>query len=740
MEETIKNKFGLSTKGKVYVVSGLVTFCLVSVIIFFGLFTVIKGIVTRQAINSITNISELNIDSISKSINNKRTLLETFSIDFARKKTKNRKEILEAMSTYVTTHKLYSLGILEKDFTLCLTTGEVIDVSGWTQFEDAWDEEFHMSESYLPAAGGEYTVNLLSYPVCFDGKLQYVLIAGGYSKNLTESMNLSSMGGKGYSYLLNSKGDIVIYPKFYKGERYNGLMKYLNDTSDVIPNETGDRYFEYDGEKYYAHFEKMELNDWYLMTCAREKDVFAEANRITYCVLLGMGLLWIMMITAVCGTVYSLYRSQLSLKKAMFYDNLLGIGNSEFLMEFFNNTPEKERLKMVLTIFDIDKFKEFNYIYGEDCGDHLLSYIVEVFREELPGEYLFRYMSDNFGAMIYCRSKEEITQKLEHLLHRFSADIDAGKIQPFDISAGVRKVRKGDSFQRVLSDALIAKGTIKGIQVQQYAFYDENIRNKRMSYMEMESDFSRALKDREFHVYYQPKYDMRTGKIIGAEALVRWVKSDGTVISPGAFIPCFEASRQIIMLDEVMLESVCRQMEEMKDEGLDVKKVSVNLSRVHLRHRGILPKIEAIVKSADIDPEKLSFEITESALYEDSIPLKDIVDFIHGLGCRVDMDDYGVGVSGPNSLASNQFDIIKLDKSFIDGIGDKRMESVIRSTIQLSRELGMEILAEGVEERYQADSLVEWGCNMAQGFYYSPPVPEEEYKEMLRKDSGTSGH
>lgn len=192
----------------------------------------------------------------------------------------------------------------------------------------------------------------------------------------------------------------------------------------------------------------------------------------------------------------------------------------------------------------------------------------------------------------------------------------------------------------------------------------------------------------------------------------------------------------IILLDEYMLEAVCHEMKEMEMEGLAVRPVSVNLSRVHLRHRGILPKLGKIVRESGIDPSLLSFEITESALYEDSIPLRAIIDFLHNLGCRVDMDDYGVGVSGPNSLAANRFDTVKLDKSFIDGIGDERMEDVIQSTIQLARKWEMWILAEGVEEVEQAERLVELGCTLAQGFYYSPPVSSENYRRLLQREAG----
>lgn len=424
--------------------------------------------------------------------------------------------------------------------------------------------------------------------------------------------------------------------------------------------------------------------------------------------------------------------SHLKIRELVYYDSLLNIGNINYLSEVFRRIPPNVLNKMYLVVFDINKFKEYNYVYGEESGDNLLKYIVQVFREELPEVRLFRYYSDYFITLNEGEDAADHKQKMNRILNRFTRDIENGKIHPFDISAGIRKIENGEPLQRVISDALIARGTIKGNHLVCYGFYDGEIRRKRIEYMKMESDFSAAIQNREFHIYYQPKYSMITDEIIGAEALVRWVKQDGQIIAPGAFIPCFEESRQIFLLDEVVLREVCRQMREMKDDGLAIKPVSVNLSRVHLRHAGIIPKIEQIIKEFEIDPSMLSFEITESALYEDSVPLKDMVNSIHSLGCQVDMDDYGGGVSGPKALASYEFDTVKLDKSFVDDIHNPRVADIVRTFSSMVKQWGMQVIVEGVETKEQVRQLIDLGCVSAQGFHYSRPVPEEEYRKLLK--------
>ncbi|MDO5147490.1 MAG: EAL domain-containing protein [Eubacteriales bacterium] len=740
MDKMLKNELGLSKAMKFWMTVGLTSLLVVSVYFCYRLYFITRTAVREQAIRSITNISQLNKDSVSRPIANRRIMMEMVSSRMEDEKLEGVDEILNMLEGYRTANDFYSIGVITQEKFLHLTNGKVADVSGTEFGTVAWDGQFHLSASYRPYAGGDYQTNAFTYPVYYDGELKYVLLATYLSRNLTERMNLSSMAGKGFNFIIDTQGKVVIYPRDYENEEYNALMKYLNDTSAVIPNAKKDVHFNYQNESYYAHFEELGINQWYLMTCARESDVFAEAYVITQNAFLSLSLLWLVTVISVVSIAYSIYRSRKELRRSVFYDELLGIGNANALNVYFRKLPPERLCGMYLVVFDIDKFKEFNYIYGNENGDKLLQYIVRVFREELPQVYLFRHGSDYFITLDESDTPEQIDENIQKTLRRYAKDIADGVIQPFDTSAGVRKVDLEVPVRQLVSDAIIARDAIKGNHLLHHTFYDEEIRLKRMRYMEMESGFSRALREKEFHVYYQPKYDMKTGKIIGAEALARWIKKDGTIISPGEFVPCFEDSRQITLLDEVMLAEVCRQMKEMEQEGINVKRVSVNLSRVHLRQQGILTKIEKIIKDSGVNPAMLSFEITESALYEDNIPLKVIVDVLHNLGCKVDMDDYGVGVSGPNALATNQFDTIKLDKSFIDGIGNQHIEDVIESTITLANKWGMEILAEGVEEKYQAERLLEFGCEMAQGFYYSKPVPEAEYRKLLVMDgAGTTG-
>ncbi|MDO5141474.1 MAG: EAL domain-containing protein [Eubacteriales bacterium] len=742
MEKLLLKEFKAGKMMRMMLLGGAVLFVFLTTQVFGTLYNSVQENVRQQAIDSVTNISELNAESIKQTIEERQNLIEALAIQLGDRPHSERQVYLDQMKVYAEIYRFRRLGLLFREddkLMLYMTNGGTVDATGSYPYEQAWGANPFLSESYFPLEGGTYTVNMFSYPVIKHGpqgeqRIHCVVVGLVPSWQMASRMNVSSIKGDSRTFLMNSSGRAVVRPRLYEDIGYKAMNDFIATEPTIHPRDQRDGYFDYDSQTWYVYYVPLELNDWFLMTCVPERSVFASADIILHRVLVGMGILWIMAAAGMLAISFVMYRSQRMLIRTSFYDELTGIGTGSVLPILLRTMRKAEYDKIYVVIFDVDKFKEFNYIYGEEQGDELLRYIVHATQQALPDEYLFRYLSDYFVILLHADDDDEVRRKMDRLVARFVQDAENGITPPFDISAGIQKPQPGVSLRRTIGDALTARRMVKGLQVQQYAFYDEDVREKRVNDLEMESDFSRALRENEFRVYYQPKYDMSSGHIIGAEALTRWVKQDGTIISPGAFIPCFEATRQIIRLDEAVLEQVCRDMKSMEDEGLPVKPVAVNLSRVHLRHHGILDKIETIIRESGVDPRKLSFEITESALYEDSQRLKKIVDALHDMGCTVDMDDYGVGMSSANALAANRFDMVKLDKSFVDDISDQRMAEVIRSTISLSKALGMEILAEGVEQKSQADTLVDWGCTRAQGFYYSPPVTAEKYRALLRAE------
>ncbi|MDO5142390.1 MAG: EAL domain-containing protein [Eubacteriales bacterium] len=713
---------------------GLDLFLVLSALFAVGVYTATNDLVRTQAVRSITNISQLNRDSVSRALTNRRTMIETLVARIEEQHIEDVSDILRELTYFESSFDFMRMGLVDRDDIVHTTDGLTIDITGDQMIDQLWHESFHLSPSRSPLAEDGPMVNLFTCPIYIHGEPRYMLFASYASYKLTERMNIDSLEGNGYHFLLDRDGHVVIYPQNYADQEYAALMDYINENPQILPSHDGDVTFHFGSEDYYAHFEYLDINDWALLTCVKERVLFADARHIVAIVLIATGVLW----TVIALIIFAIYHEQVRRRqnelRTTYYDELLGIGNANALNACYKNIPPEQLDQMYLVALDVDQFKEFNYVYGGEAGDELLRYLVRTIMEEFPQAYLFRYMSDCFVALHPYEPREGFAQRMQHLDDRVERDVTRGLVPPFEVSAGVRVVQAGEPMHLAFSDAMIARSTIKGNYTRHFMFYDGSLRRERLDYVEMCSAFPTALRDGEFEVYYQPKYEIRTGQLIGAEALARWIRPDGTMISPGAFVPCFEASSQIVMLDECMLEQVCRQMKRMEEDGLPIRPVSVNLSRVHLRVPDLLDTLRTIIRDTAIDPAMLSFEITESALLEEHIALDDILVQLHEIGCQVEMDDYGVGASSPDALLSSHFDTLKLDKSFVDRIGDERAEDLIRSIAHMGHKWGMRILAEGVETAEQATRLLELGCHYAQGFYYARPLPARAYRDLLQSD------
>lgn len=242
----------------------------------------------------------------------------------------------------------------------------------------------------------------------------------------------------------------------------------------------------------------------------------------------------------------------------------------------------------------------------------------------------------------------------------------------------------------------------------------------------MEQEFQVAIKNREFHVWYQPQLDMRTGKHCGAEALIRWQREDGRWMQPAVFVPLLEHLGLMAVLDEEVLRNVCRDISQTRKQGIDLGPVSVNLSRLQAGRRGIAEKLKKIIDEYHVTRKELLFEITETADGgEHGLP--GFVEQLREHGFQIAMDDFGIGNSSLKVLQDIRFDILKLDRYFVKRIGDPKAEIILASTIAMAEDLGLEVVAEGVEKEEQIHFLLDHRCHLAQGYYYSRPLPREQY-------------
>lgn len=425
------------------------------------------------------------------------------------------------------------------------------------------------------------------------------------------------------------------------------------------------------------------------------------------------------------------------------FDRLTGLLRRPAFVKVVETTVEVdaegiEDGEYAFVYFDIIRFKAINDLFGMEEGDRLLKYIAEVMVSTVKEEdAVCRMDADRF--ILLTRNRDAA---LERLVEAIVESVTAYDL-PYKINCNVGVYVTNSaklSAEAMIDRAVLAQSAIKGSYISKFNYYTESMRNDMLSEQEISGIMLTALQEKQFVVYYQPQYNHSTGMLVGAEALVRWMHPDRGMISPGIFIPIFEKNGFITRLDLYVFEEVCIFLRKCMDEGLPIVPISSNFARYDIFQPNFVEKLEALREKYQIPSKYLRVEITESAIMGGSKHANEIVHKLHECGYVVEMDDFGSGYSSLNVLKDIELDIIKLDMMFMrEDSGSKRGGTILSSVMRMANWLGMPVIAEGVEHLEQADFLKSIGCDCIQGYLYSKPLPEEQYREILdNKNVGTT--
>lgn len=652
-----------------------------------------------------------------------------------------------AMERLVSTAERYNMKRIAFSFpdgNTLSTDNAAMDLTGVDNFERALNGE-RLLTTVIPDVSDGNAINVYSLPVYQNetSEILGVMSAVYYSDMFENLLAASFFDGEGYTYIVDSTGNIVINSHHANAiQNMTNLFQYLEahdkkagKNVQLSMKNNGEGFVEIDkdnADDVFAYYKKLDIADWYVFSVVPE----AVAEQTKKAVMLGVLVYCIAISVIAIFVVWSIRKAMREknklLKEALYVDPLTGGRSYEkFRMDcksYLNRHPEK---KAAFVFLDIDNFNLVATLYGHEESVDTIRRVYAMIQNCVGDNGIIgRNSSDQFCVMYFYDEFAVFEQSIHHFVQILHDNAKfENMLRP---SMGIYIVEDhSEGIYDMMNKARTAHETVKHNEGAIFAYYDAGFRDMLYNDKHMEEEMEQALKRHEFVPYLQPKYNAATKEICGAEALIRWITSEGQLIPPGKFIPLAENNGFVRNLDREMFRMVCQMQKNLLEQGVSPVPVSVNVSRQLLYDKTFADDYCSYVQQIGISPDLVELEITESAFFEDINLFRTTLEKLRNFGFRILMDDFGTGYSSLMMLHTVPIDVMKLDKSFIDDYEDEKGSSIIQCVLNLAKMLKIPVVAEGVETKEQYIYLKDSGCDVIQGYYFSKPVPKDEYVEKI---------
>ena len=572
-------------------------------------------------------------------------------------------------------------------------------------------------------------------------------------------LDYSDFDDKGYSNVIDSDGNYLIKSSNEKNVFSNFFgqrIKYIGTTKDKLIEEikshdSGTFWYKWiNGKTYLAAYAFIGNSNSYVISNVPKDVIMLHFNTVLRALLMVVLIIGMMLLILLRYTEKLYKDNEAAIYKVAFTDEVTESANkTKFILEAEEILQQNKDEKFAMISMDITKFKVINELFGYNRANKILKDVYSIVKRNLTkgsvcerdfaatyvilykyekGEFIKKYFIDKILNEIE-KYNEEV---MSHLVPEYAAKVQT----KLALSFGIYLVNDTSLPVAQMCDrASIAKRNIKDDVINIYRFYDDGLRAKILQDKAVEDEMYTALEKNQFQMYLQPKINLQTMELDGAEALVRWVHSLRGIVPPIDFIPIFEKNGFIIELDKCIWKQACEFLSHRKKQNLSLFPISVNVSRLHLNNDAFIDELLNLIKMYDIEPELLELELTESACLDNEKHFSEIMYKLKSYGFKISMDDFGVGYSSLNMLRHLPVDVLKLDRGFItDTIGNQKGETVIKNVLKMAEELNMKTVAEGVETAEQVAFLKQYGCKVAQGFLYGRPMSIDHFVNMFLND------
>ena len=580
-------------------------------------------------------------------------------------------------------------------------------------------------------------------PVYRNGEIIGALVATEAADSLREMLNGETIfAGNGYIRLVDSQGnyvlpyeeDSVFSGDYFSAEEKERIEETLQEGGNCFTS------VRYNGNLFRIYIAATDIRDWNLFGI----ESVNEVNRFTSQMILITRIAFSLVLAVVILLVFYGYRAlkkkNRELIRYAYYDPLTGAYNSEKFQQELTEVMKGQEA-WALAGMNIRQFKFINEIFGRNQADSLLCHVKEVMENNMEEEeYFCSNSADMFLMLLKTSDKKIIQERIRKIMGDISA-FSANWRRNYEIQmyCGISLIPAGwkkDTATMQTTHTMFALEKARTLPRNSIWFYDLELHQEEILQNYVESHMNQALEAGEFKMYLQPKFELKTGKLVGAETLVRWIPEDGKVIYPGQFIPIFERNGFCAALDMYMTEQVCRQLRRWRDENGQVVPVSVNQSKILFYEADYVERMEKLIKKYQVPAEWITLEILEGLAMENIDKLNQVILRLKKIGFRISMDDFGSGYSSLNILGNLRIDELKLDKGFfkeLEGADRRRQTIIIEHIIEISKSLKISTVAEGIETEGDQQMVRDLGCDYGQGYYYCRPVPVEEFNEKYMK-------